>query len=154
MRVLLFVLIITAFVFVAGCSSLSPVSRQTLNLNEQASFENGGYAFGASISHLDIKDNNQTIDVSITVINNGNQGTTLAVYPALVDPVGEEYPGSEIFFSQIAPGRTVTQSGTITLPPGAYDTLKQNALLHVRFQGATPVPYEAYWAVDFTNLPK
>jgi len=152
MRVLILAAIIT-LVFLAGCSSPSQLSRQTLSLNQAASFESGGYAFDVSISHLDVKDNNQTIDVSITVVNNGNQGTTLAVYPALVDPVGEEYPGSEIFFSQIAPGRTVTQSGTIPLPAGAYDTLRQNALLHVRFQGATAVPYEAYWSVDFTNLP-
>jgi hypothetical protein len=154
MRFLLSVLIITALVLVTGCSSLTQSTKQTFNLNEQVIFENGVYGFGASINHLDVKNNNQTVTVSINLENKGNVGITLAVFPALVDPVGEEYPGSEIFFSQIAPGRIVTQSGTISLPPGAYDTLKQNALLHVRFQGTNPVPYEAYWAVDFTNLPK
>jgi hypothetical protein len=154
MRALLLVLIIIALFFMAGCSTPIPASRQTFNLNEQVIFENGVYGFGASISHLDVQNKNLTVTVSITIENKGNVGITLAVFPALVDPVGEEYPGSEIFFSQIAPGRIVTQTGTISLPSGAYETLKQNAALHIRFQGSNPVPYEAYWAVDFTNLPK
>ncbi|MFA7694070.1 MAG: hypothetical protein WCX63_00915 [Methanoregula sp.] len=155
MRAILLLPALIVLIAVAGCTSaVSSFSglQQPLNLNEQAHFENNGYAFAAAINHIEIK-NNQTIIVTLTIENTGQNAMTLSAMPSLNDPVGQSYVGQTLFFSQIAPGHTSTQKGTILLPEGVLNQISQGSTLKFRLQGTTPVPYETAWSVDLTNLP-
>jgi hypothetical protein len=155
MRILFLLPAIIAFVIVAGCTSTVPSlpgAQQTLNLNQQAIFENNGYAFTAAVNHIEIKDN-QTIIVTLTIDNTGQKAMTLSALSSLNDPIGQSYAGQTVLFSQIAPGYKVTQKQTISLPYGVLNQLSQGSTLKYRFQGTSPVPYETTWNVDLTNLP-
>ncbi|MFY9749121.1 MAG: hypothetical protein WAK75_01035 [Methanoregula sp.] len=156
MRMPFLVPVLIAIVMVTGCTATAPYipgAQQPLSLNQQAQFENNGYAFDAGIDKIDIQDA-QTIVVTLTIVNTGTQGLTLSAMPSLNDPVGEAYPGQAIFFSQIAPNHQSTQKGTISIPVGTLDQLGQGSTLTIRFQGTSPVPYETTWSIDLTNLPK
>ncbi|MFZ1898438.1 hypothetical protein [Methanoregula sp.] len=145
-----------ALIIVTGCTATTPSipgAQQPLSLNQQAQFENNGYAFDAGITHIEIKDN-QTIVVTLTIVNTGTQGMTLSAMPSLNNPVGESYPGPAIFFSQIAPNHQSTQKGTISIPVGTLDQFSQGSTLKIRFQSTSPVPYETAWSIDLTNLPE
>jgi hypothetical protein len=155
MRTLVLLPVIIALFIVAGCTSAIPSlpgAQQHLNLNQQANFENNGYAFTAAINSIEKKDNH-TIIVTVTIDNTGQQAMTLSAMSSLNDPIGQSYVGQTIFFSQIAPGHKVTQKGTISLPEGVINQLGQGSTLKFRFQGTSPVPYETAWSVDLTNLP-
>ena len=156
MRMPFLVPVLIAIVMVTGCTATAPSipgTQQPLSLNQQAQFENNEYAFDAGINNIQIKDD-QTIVVTLTIINTGTQGLTLSAMPSLNDPVGEAYPGQALFFSQIAPNHQSTQKGTISIPVGTLDQLGQGSTLKIRFQGTSPVPYETTWSIDLTNLPK
>jgi hypothetical protein len=146
--------ILIAFVIVAGCTGLpsSVSSQQQLNLNQQAQFANNEYAFTAGINNIQIQ-NNQTIIVTITIANTGSSGMTMSVYPTLNDPVGQSYPGTAMFYSQIYPNHQSTQKGTILIPPGELAHLTQGSTLDVKFQGTSPIPFETAWSVDLSHLP-
>ena len=153
MRTLFFLPVIIAFIIVAGCTSSVPSlpgAQQTLNLNQQANFESNGYAFTAAVNNIEIKDN-QTIVVTISIDNTGQKGMTLSAMSSLNDPIGQSYVGQTVFFSQIAPGHTVTQEQTIPLPEGVINQLGEGSTLKYRFQGTSPVPYETAWNVDLTS---
>ena len=155
MRTLFLLSAIIAFVIVAGCTSSVPSlpgAQQNLNLNQQANFESNGYAFTAAVNHIEIKDS-QTIIVTISIDNTGQKAMTLSALSSLNDPIGQSYAGQTVLFSQIAPGHTVTQKQTISLPEGVLNQLSQGSTLKYRFQGTSPVPYETTWNVDLTNLP-
>ena len=101
MRTLFLLPAIIAFVIMAGCTSAVPSlpgAQQHLNLNQQANFENNGYAFTAAVNHIEIK-NNQTIIVTLTIDNTGQQPMTLSAMSSLNDPIGQSYVGQTIFFS-------------------------------------------------------
>jgi len=156
MRSLFLLSALIALIIMTGCTATAPSipgAQQPLSLNQQAQFENNGYAFDAGINHIEIKDN-QTIVVTLTIVNTGTQGMTLSAMPSLNNPVGESYPGSAIFFSQIAPNHQSTQKGTISIPVGTLDQFGQGSTLKIRFQGTSPVPYETAWNIDLTNLPE
>jgi hypothetical protein len=155
MRTLFLLPTLIALIIVAGCASTVPSlpgSQQTLNLNQQANFENNDYAFTAAINHIEIK-NNQTIIVTLTIENTGQKPMTLSAISSLNDPIGQSYVGQTVFFSQIAPGHKVTQTGTISLPGGVINQLVKGSTLKYRFQGTSPVPYETAWSIDLTDLP-
>jgi hypothetical protein len=154
MKPLCLVPILIALVIVAGCAGVpSPGSTQTpLTLNQQAQFANNNYAFTTGINDIKIQ-NNQTIIVTITVENTGTNGMTLSVYPSLIDPIGQSFPGAAIFFSQIYPNHQSTQKGTIYIPPGELEHLTQGSMLDVKFQGTSPIPFETMWSVDLSHLP-
>jgi hypothetical protein len=148
--------VLIAIIMVTGCTATAPFipgAQQSLTLNQQAQFESNGYAFDAGINHIEIQ-NNQTIVVTLTIVNTGTQGMTLSAMPTLNNPVGGSYPGSTIFFSQIAPNHQSTQKGTISIPAGTLNQFGQGSTLKIRFQGTSPVPYETTWSIDLTNLPE
>jgi hypothetical protein len=155
MRFLLILIALITFIIVAGCTATAPslpVTQQSLNLNQQAHFENNGYAFDAGINNIEIQ-YNRTIVLTLTIVNSGTQGLTISAMPALNDPVGESYPGQAIFFSQIAPGHQSTAKGTIIIPQNSLSQFGQGSTLKIRFQGTSPVPYETTWNLDLTHLP-
>ena len=144
-----------ALIVVAGCTATAPSIpgiQQPLSLNQQAHFEYDEYAFDAGINHIEIQDN-QTIVVTLTIVNTGKEGLTLIASPVLSNPVGEEYPGAEISFNSIAPNHQETMKGSITIPEGSLNLFGQGSTLKIRFQGSSPVPYETSWNIDLTNLP-
>jgi len=141
------------FLLVAGCTSLPGSAHTHLSLNQQAHFENNGYAFGASINNIELKENNRTVVLTVAIENTGTRGLTVSAIPVLNDPVGQAYPGQAIFFSQIAPGHCSIQKGTISLPDNTLGQLSQGSSLTIRFQGTSPTPYETTWDVDLTRLP-
>ncbi|WP_325410735.1 hypothetical protein [Methanoregula sp.] len=145
---------VTLVFLTAGCLSPIPLSKQTIPLNQPYVVQTSDYSFTAYVSQIHVQENGTVVKLDLTVQNTGNQGTTLASLPELIDPAGEEYEGTELFYSRFTGGHALTETDTIYLPPGTYDTLKQNAILHVRFQGADPLPFDAYWAIDFTKLPQ
>ncbi len=156
MRSLFLLPALIALIIVTGCTATAPSipgAQQPLSLNQQAQFQNNGYAFDAGVNHIEIQ-NNQTIVVTLTIVNTGTQGMTLSAMPSLNNPVGESYPGPAIFFSQIAPNHQSTQKGTISIPVGTLDQFGQGSTLKIRFQGTSPVPYETSWSIDLTNLPE
>lgn len=108
------------------CRVTSSASTQPpLTLNQQAQFASNDYAFTSGINDIQIQ-NNQTIIVTITVVNTGTKGMTLSVYPTFNDPVGQSFPGAAIFFSQISPNYKSTQKGTIYIPPGELNILPRD----------------------------
>jgi len=146
--------ILAVLIFVAGCASSSfPGTQQHLSLSQQAHFESNGYAFGASINNIALKENNRSVILTLAIENTGTRGMTVSAIPVLNDPVGQAYPGQAVFFSQIAPGYRSIQKGTITLPDNTLGQLGQGSTLTIRFQGTSPTPYEATWDVDLTQLP-
>jgi len=137
---------------VAGCTSLPGSAHPHLSLNQQAQFENNGYAFGASIDKIEIKET-RTVVLTLAIENTGTQGTTISAIPVINDPAGQAYPGQAIFFSQIAPGHRSIQKGSITLPENTLGQIGQGSTLTIRFQGTSAMPYEATWDVNMTALP-
>jgi len=81
-----------------------PGTQQHLSLSQQAHFESNGYAFGASINNIALKENNRSVILTLAIENTGTRGMTVSAIPVLNDPVGQAYPGQAVFFSQIAPG--------------------------------------------------
>ncbi|MGB8891045.1 MAG: hypothetical protein WCC86_03155 [Methanoregula sp.] len=146
--------ILIALVIVAGCAGVpsSASTQPPLTLNQQAQFAINDYAFTSGINDIQIQ-NNQTIIVTITVVNTGTKGMTLSVYPTFNDPVGQSFPGAAIFFSQISPNYKSTQKGTIYIPPGELEHLTQGSTLDVKYQGTSPIPFETTWSVDLSHLP-
>ena len=145
--------IVTLFLLVAGCTSPLPSFKQTLDIRQPYVGQASYYSFNATITQLSVQNNGTVINFAIAIQNNG-QELRVAVLPELVDPINQEFTAKQDFYVQIENGHTVTESGTISLPQGEYDTLKQNAVFHVRFQTPSPTPLDAYWAIDFTNLPR
>lgn len=154
MRALYFLPILAAFVLVAACTvPAMPGTQENLQLSQQAHFESNGYAFGASINNIRVIENNRTIVLTIAIQNTGNKGMSLSAMPVINDPIGQSYPGPAVFYSQVAPGYTSIQKGTISIPEGTLAQLSKGSTLKIRFQGTSPTPYEATWDVDMTNLP-
>ncbi|HVP95514.1 hypothetical protein [Methanoregula sp.] len=151
MKILYILPVLMAFIVVAGCTSL-PGLQQPLTLGQQAKFSNNGHTFEAGIDRIGIQDN-QTIVVTLRVVNTGTSGVTVFAYPSLQNPVGESYPGPALYFGEIAPNHEVAQKGAIYLPAGVLDQLSQGSTLKIRFEIGTPVPDDAVWSVDFTNPP-
>ncbi len=150
-------MIISIIVCCFGCGCTSAVSsfaesKPNLNLNESAVFERAGHAFTVGIDHIDTRRQNSgdyNVTVALKVTNKGTASTTLMLTPWLTDSSGNEYATSSIFFSQIAPGDSVTKEGTITIPGNdAFAALEKNAVITVKIQGASLFPYEAGWDVD------
>jgi hypothetical protein len=71
-----------------------------------------------------------------------------------MDPAGDSYPGTAIFFSQIAPNYQSTQKGPVYIPPGALENIGQGSTLDIKFHGTSPVPFEAVWGIDLINLTR
>ena len=156
MRSLFLLPALIALIIVTGCTATAPSipgAQQPLSLNQQAQFQNNGYAFDAGVNHIEIQ-NNQTIVVTLTIVNTGTQGMTLSAMPSLNNPVGESYPGPAIFFSQIAPNHQSTQKRDNLHPRGYPRPVWPGINPQNPFQGTSPVPYETSWSIDLTNLPE
>ena len=129
-----------------------PASKPHLNLNESAAFERAGYAFTVGIDRIDVQKQNSgayNVTIALKVTNTGTAGITLMLTPWLTDSSGNEYATSSLFFSQIAPGDSVTNEGTITIPGNdAFAALEKNAVITVKIQGASLFPYKAAWDMD------
>ena len=118
MRMPFLVPVLIAIVMVTGCTATAPYipgAQQPLSLNQQAQFENNGYAFDAGIDKIDIQDA-QTIVVTLTIVNTGTQGLTLSAMPSLNDPVGEAYPGQAIFLARSHPITSLPRKGPSPFP--------------------------------------
>jgi len=142
-------------IVVSGCTSAVSsftAPNPNLKLNQPAVFEKEGYAFAVGIDHIDIQKQNsgvRYVTITLRVTNTGSTGTTLTLSPEIIDSSGNEFATGSVFFSQIAPGYSVTKTGTITIPNNdAYAALNKNAVITVRIQGASPFPYEASWDAD------
>jgi hypothetical protein len=150
-------MIIGIIVCFFGCGCTSAVSsfaasKPNLNLNESAVFEKSGHAFTVGIDHINARRQNSggyNVTIALKVTNTGTASTTLMLTPWFTDSSGIEYATSSIFFSQIAPGDSITKEGTITIPGNdAFGALDKNAVITVKIQGASLFPYEAAWDVD------
>jgi len=134
-----------ALIVVAGCTSI-PGLQQPLTLGQQAQFSN----FEAGINRIEIHDN-QTIAVTLNVVNTGTGEISVFAYPSLENSVGESYPGPTINFGVINPSHQLTEKGPIYLPAGVLDQLGPGSTLKIRFEAGSAIPEEATWSVDFTN---
>jgi len=156
MRLFFLLPALIALIIVTGCTATAPSlpdTQKPLRLDQQAHFENTGYAFDVKINHIDIQDD-QTIVVTLTIVNTGTHGMTISAMPSVNDPSGSEsYPGKAIFFSQIAPDHQSTQKGTISIPAGTLSHFSQGSTLKIQFHGTSPIPFGTAWSVDLTHVP-
>jgi len=148
---LLHIPVLILLIAIAGCTSVLPVqsgSQQPLGLDQEAHFENNGYAFSAAVTNTELKDNT-TVLVTLTIDNTGKKAITLSAMPSVKDPNGQVSIGQILFFSQILPGYQSTQSVAIPLPEGSTG---EGCVLDIRFQGVSPLPYEAAWDLDTATI--
>ncbi len=158
MRKLIF-LILIGFVFFAGCTSYFSnltAPKSNLPLNQTAIFNQDGYQFAVTADRVAMSSSspdNHVMTVHLTVKNTGEKAISLVAYPRLTDASGTEYSGNSIFLGAVNPGGMVSGESTITIgSKDEYATLKEHAVLSVRFQGSQPIPWEATWDVDVGSL--
>ncbi len=147
--------VLLMIILTAGCTSFvsnMQTPQKTLTVRDTAVFTQEKVKFTATIDSVSLIQNTNPpykVSASMTVKNTGKDAFSLIGYPRLVDGAGKEYPGSAMQFGSVLPGGMSAKTCTIPVQSqDEYNALAANALLKVKFQSMTPLPYEGIWQVD------